>query len=150
MTRALASRFLASFLALTSGFAVPITAVAHGYDHHSEPVAGTHQHGDVPHDDHHSGSPEHAVGHALIAPGAAALDEAAHEGSVSHSHPCLDRARSSRIECPAFALVTLQIPVAIEQRRTAVPPPDVDTGSRPRALTHAPPPPPRAPPGTPG
>lgn len=148
MARTLVKRILALLLAMTTGFAVPITAVAHGYDHHSEPDAGVHHHDTDDHDHDATVARGHDTGHALIAPGAGALDEVPHESVGRHAHPCLDRARSSRIECPAFALITLRLPVEIEYDRTTVPPLEIDTGIRPRALTHAPPPPPRAPPPT--
>jgi hypothetical protein len=155
VARSLSYRLLACLLAITSGLAVPGTALAHGFDHHSAQAAGDHRHADHheaehdDHDDHDSVSDEHASSsHAPASDHEPGLHELPAGGGSEHSHPCLERARSNRVECPMFVLIALTVAIAIDPLEATPPPLEIETESRPRALTHAPPPPSRAPPTT--
>ena len=148
MLRRLTTRLLACLLAITSGFAVPVSALAHGHEHHHEAAAGAVHHGD----DHHS---SREAAHELTRSqpanlGGLELEKLPSEDAGSHPHPCLDRARSNRVECLTFALLAQTVAVPIAQVVERAPAPPVDARIRPRALDHAPPPPSRAPPTLPG
>ena len=127
---------------------------AHGHGHHLEAVAGDDHHGDDHHGDDHHGDDHHesrmeAHEYSVpepMAPDGLELEELPSGDAGSHPHPCLDRARSNRVECPAFALVTPTVAVAIEQVGATAPPQPVHDRIRPRTLAHAPPQPSRAPP----
>lgn len=147
MVRPLTMRLLACILAITSGFAVPVSALAHGHEHHLEAEAGADHHAD----EHHSmrdAAHESSAQAAVL--GGLELQQLPSDDPGSHQHPCLDRARSNRVECPAFALLTPTVVVAFEQAEETAPVRPVLYRLRPRALDHAPPPPSRAPPATPG
>jgi hypothetical protein len=152
VARSLSYRLLACLLAITSGFAVPGTALAHGFDHRAAQVSGDHGHADhhdADHDDHHAAAEEHGpAATSLTSDAEPDLDELPGGGEREHSHPCLDRARSSRVECPLFVVVALPVVIAIDVLDATSAPPEIEAESRPRALTHAPPPPSRAPPNT--
>ena len=133
--RSVRFRVLAHLLAFGAAFAAPMAALGHGYAHHRDAGA---EHSS--HDQHALSAPVHEAADPV-----AAVETPEGEGA-HHAHPVLDCSMSKRATWSPFVAIVLRTFAVLEYRAEPAAVPASESGHRPGDLTHAPPPPSRAPP----